>query len=216
MINNYKDLTVEKYLQLQEVDWTSMEEIDIQSTMISILADMDVDDVLDLPINEYRKMAAQLQFMTVEPKVKPRKIDKVKINGKEFYVLKDVKDMTAGQYIDYQSYIQQNDIKMLPYTLSCVIIPKGKKYGEVDAIEDIMQLSVEEALTIANFFMNKSRSLTRGTLLYLEWMMKKKARKMKDETMKQKMEEAVKSIHSLRSLTKDGDGFLALMQLLKR
>lgn len=216
MINNYKDLTVEKYLQLQEVDWTSMEEIDIQSTMISILADMDVDDVLDLPITEYRKMAAQLQFMTVEPKVKPRKIDKVKINGKEFYVLKDVKDMTAGQYIDYQSYIQQNDIKMLPYTLSCVIIPKGKKYGEVDAIEDIMQLSVEEALTIANFFMNKSRSLTRGTLLYLEWMMKKKARKMKDETMKQKMEEAVKSIHSLRSLTKDGDGFLALMQLLKR
>jgi hypothetical protein len=216
MINNYKDLTVEKYLQLQEVDWTSMEEIDIQSTMISILADMDVDDVLDLPINEYRKMAAQLQFMTVEPKVKPRKIDKVKINGKEFYVLKDVKDMTAGQYIDYQSYIQQNDIKMLPYTLSCVIIPKGKKYGEVDAIEDIMQLSVEEALTIANFFMNKSRSLTRGTLLYLEWMMKKKLRKMKDETMKQKMEEAVKSIHSLRSLTKDGDGFLALMQLLKR
>lgn len=216
MINNYKDLTVEKYLQLQEVDWTSMEEIDIQSTMISILADMDVEDVLDLPITEYRKMAAQLQFMTVEPKVKPRKIDKVKINGKEFYVLKDVKDMTAGQYIDYQSYIQQNDIKMLPYTLSCVIIPKGKKYGEVDAIEDIMQLSVEEALTIANFFMNKSRSLTRGTLLYLEWMMKKKARKMKDETMKQKMEEAVKSIHSLRSLTKDGDGFLALMQSLKR
>lgn len=216
MINNYKDLTVEKYLQLQEVDWTSMEEIDIQSTMISILADMDVEDVLDLPITEYRKMAAQLQFMTVEPKVKPRKIDKVKINGKEFYVLKDVKDMTAGQYIDYQSYIQQNDIKMLPYTLSCVIIPKGKKYGEVDAIEDIMQLSVEEALTIANFFMNKSRSLTRGTLLYLEWMMKKKVRKMKDETMKQKMEEAVKSIHSLRSLTKDGDGFLALMQFLKR
>lgn len=216
MINNYKDLTVEKYLQLQEVDWTSMEEIDIQSTMISILADMDVEDVLDLPISEYRKMAAQLQFMTVEPKVKPRKIDKVKINGKEFYVLKDVKDMTAGQYIDYQSYIQQNDIKMLPYTLSCVIIPKGKKYGEVDAIEDIMQLSVEEALTIANFFMNKSRSLTRGTLLYLEWMMKRKMRKMKDETMKQKMEEAVKSIHSLRSLTKDGDGFLALMQFLKR
>lgn len=216
MINNYKDLTVEKYLQLQEVDWTSMEEIDIQSTMISILADMDIEDVLDLPITEYRKMAAQLQFMTVEPKVKPRKIDKVKINGKEFYVLKDVKDMTAGQYIDYQSYIQQNDIKMLPYTLSCVIIPKGKKYGEVDAIEDIMQLSVEEALTIANFFMNKSRSLTRGTLLYLEWMMKKKARKMKDETMKQKMEEAVKNIHSLRSLTKDGDGFLALMQFLKR
>lgn len=216
MINNYKDLTVEKYLQLQEVDWTSMEEIDIQSTMISILADMDVEDVLDLPITEYRKMAAQLQFMTVEPKVKPRKIDNVKINGKEFYVLKDVKDMTAGQYIDYQSYIQQNDIKMLPYTLSCVIIPKGKKYGEVDAIEDIMQLSVEEALTIANFFMNKSRSLTRGTLLYLEWMMKRKMRKMKDETMKQKMEEAVKSIHSLRSLTKDGDGFLALMQFLKR
>ena len=42
--------------------------------------------------------------------------------------------------------------------------------------------------------------------------MKKKARKMKDETMKQKMEEGGEEHHSLRSLTKDGDGFLALMQ----
>lgn len=216
MINNYKDLTLEKYLKLQDIDWTSMEEIDIQSTMISILSDMDINDVLDLPISEYRKMAEQLQFLTVEPKIKSHKIDKVKINGKEFYVLKDVKDMTAGQYIDYQTYIQNGDNKMLPYILSCVIIPKGKKYGEVDTIEDMMQLSVEEALTISNFFMNKSRSLIRGTLLYLEWMMKKKMKRMKDETMKEKMKEAVKEIHSLRNLTKDGDGFLALMRFLKR
>lgn len=216
MIDNYKQLTVEKYLELQEIDWTSMEEIDVQTTMLSILTDMDADTILELPITEYRKLAAKLQFMTKEPNVKSRKISKVKIDGKEFYVIDDVKDMTAGQYIDYQTYIQQGDMKMLPYILSCVIIPKGKKYGDEDTVEYMKKLSVEEALAISNFFMNKSRSLTRGILTYLEWMMKKKQRKAKDETMKQKMGEAVKEIHSLRNLIKDGDGFRVLIQSLKR
>ena len=140
----------------------------------------------------------------------------IKIDGKEYVVLEKVEDMTAGQYIDYETYLQQNDIKMLPYILTCLIIPKGEKYGESDTSNELMQLSVEEALSIADFFMKRSRSLIRGTLLSLEWMMKKKAKKMKDETMKAEMDKAVKEIHLLQSTIKNGDGFLALTQFLRR
>lgn len=217
MIDNYSKLTLEKYIELQQMDWTSMEEIDIQTNMIAILSDMDIDDILDLSITEYKKMVQKLQFLLTQPNVKPRKVSKVVINEKEYNVLDKVEDMTTGQYIDYQTYLSQGeDPKMLPYILSCVIIPKGKKYGEVDIIEDLKQLSVEEALTISNFFMKRSQSLTKAILLSLEWTMKKKARKMKDETMKTQMMEAVKKIHSLRSSLKDGDGFQALIQSLKR
>lgn len=215
MINSYKDLTVEKYIELYSIDINGMEEIDIQSTMIAILADMTVDEVLDLPISEYRKLAMQIQFLKEPPKT-TKHCSKIKIDGREYRVLDKVEDMTAGQYIDYQTYLQQNDIKMLPYILSCLIIPKGEKYGDSDTINDMMQLSVEEALRISNFFMKQSQSLIRGTLLSLEWMMKKKARKMKDETMKAEMEKAVKEIHSLQSIIKNGDGFLALIQSLKQ
>lgn len=217
MIDNYSKLTLEKYIELQQMDWTSMEEIDIQVNMIAILSDMSVDDILDLPLTEYKKMVQKIQFLLKQPNVKPRKVSKVVINEKEYTVLDKVEDMTTGQYIDYQTYlVQGEDPKMIPYILSCVIVPKGKKYGEVDITEDLKQLSVEEALTISNFFMRQSRSLIKGTLLSLEWTMKKKAKKMKDEAMKEKMMEAVKKIHSLRSSLKNGDGFQVLMQSLKQ
>lgn len=208
MINNYRDLTIEKYIELYEIEVHGMEEIDIQSNIIAILSDMTVDEVLDLPIPQYKKLVQQTAFMTVPPQVKARKISKVTINGKEYKVLEKVEDMTTGQYIDYQSYLQNNEVKMLPYILSCLIIPKGEKYGESDTIEDMKQMSVEEALTISNFFMKQSLTLTNATLRYLEWQMKRKMKKMKEETVKQKMMEAIQNLRSLRNLLKNGDGFL--------
>lgn len=206
MINNYKDLTLEKYIELYELDIHGMEEIDIQSNIIAILSDMTVDDVLDLPIPQYKKLAQQTAFLTAQPQVKARKINKIYINGKEYNVLDKIEKMTTGQYIDYQTYLKKNDVKMLPYILSCLIIPSGEKYGDTDTIEQIKQMTVEEALTISNFFMNKSLTLIKGTLRYLEYMMKRKMKKVKEETMKQQMTEAIKKLHSLQNSLKNGVG----------
>lgn len=206
MINNYKDLTLEKYIELYELDIHGMEEIDIQSNIIAILSDMTVDDVLDLPIPQYKKLAQQTAFLTVQPQVKARKINKIYINGKEYNVLDKIEKMTTGQYIDYQTYLKKNDIKMLPYILSTLIIPKDEKYGDTDTIEQIKQMTVEEALTISNFFMNKSLTLIKGTLHYLEYMMKRKMKKVKEETMKQQMTEAIQKLHSLQNSLKNGVG----------
>lgn len=206
MINNYKDLTLEKYIELYELDINGMQEIDIQSNIISILSDMTVDEILELPLPEYRKLAQQTAFMTVPPQVKARKINKIYINGKEYNVLDKIEKMTTGQYIDYQTYLKKNDVKMLPYILSCLIIPSGEKYGDTDTIEQIKQMTVEEALTISNFFMNKSLTLIKGTLRYLEYMMKRKMKKVKEETMKQQMTEAIQKLHSLQNSLKNGVG----------
>lgn len=207
MINNYKDLTLEKYIELYELDIHGMEEIDIQSNIIAILSDMTVDDVLDLPIPQYKKLAQQTAFLTAQPQVKARKISKIYINGKEYNVLDKIEKMTTGQYIDYQTYLKKNDVKMLPYILSCLIIPSGEKYGDTDTIEQIKQMTVEEALTISNFFMNKSLTLIKGTLRYLEYMMKRKMKKVKEETLKQQMTEAIQKLHSLQNSLKNGVGY---------
>ena len=207
MINNYKDLTLEKYIELYELDINGMEEIDIQSNIISILSDMTVDEILDLPIPQYKKLAQQTAFLTAQPQVKPRKINNIKINNKEFIVVENINRMTTGQYIDYQTYLKKNDVKMLPYILSTLIIPKGEKYGDTDTIDDMKQIKVEEALTISNFFMNKSLTLIKGTLRYLEYMMKRKMKKVKEETMKQQMTEAIQKLHSLQNSLKNGVGY---------
>jgi hypothetical protein len=212
MINNYKDLTIAKYQELLSMDWESMEELDRQVSLISVLDDKDEEEILNLPLTEYTKLAAQTEFLLKEPEVKRRKPNKVKINGREYDIVKEVKDMTAGQYIDYQQYLALNDInKFLPNILSCFIIPKGKKYGEYnidDAINDIKCMSVEEALSIASFFMRKFRTSIEGILLYLRWNLKMVKRKTKDETVKNKIEIARENLQSLHNLIKNGDGFL--------
>lgn len=212
MINNYKDLTIAKYQELLSMDWESMEELDRQVSLISVLDDKDEEEILNLPLTEYTKLAAQTEFLLKEPEVKRRKPNKVKINGREYDIVKEVKDMTAGQYIDYQQYLALNDInKFLPNILSCFIIPKGKKYGEYnidDAINDIKCMSVEEALSIASFFMRKFRTSIEGILLYLRWNLKMVKKKTKDETVKNKIEIARENLQSLHNLIKNGDGFL--------
>lgn len=213
MINSYKDLTIAKYQELYSVDWNDMEEIDRQVSMIAILNDMTEEDVLDLSITEYGKLAAQTEFLTKEPEVRKRVPNKIKMNGKEYEIIKDVKDMTAGQYIDYQQYLSLNDInKYLPHILSCFIIPKGKKYGEYNldmAIEELRNnLSVEEALNIASFFTRKFRTSIEGILLYLRWILKKMKRQTKDETVRNKIETARTRLQSLYSSIRNGDGFL--------
>lgn len=213
MINNYKDLTIAKYQELLSMDWESMEELDRQVSLISVLDDKDEEEVLNLPLTEYTKLAAQTEFLLKDPEVKKRKPNKVKINGREYDIVKEVKDMTAGQYIDYQQYLALNDInKFLPNILSCFIIPKGKRYGEYnidDAINDIKCMSVEEALSIASFFMRKFRTSIEGILLYLRWNLKMVKKKTKDETVKNKIEIARENLRSLHNLIKNGDGFLA-------
>lgn len=208
MIDNYKQLSLKKWQELRAIDVLSMEEIDIQVSIIAILNDMDEEEVLDLPIPEYKKLVQGTEFLTKQPSIHKGLPRKFKINGNEYTLLKDVRDMTAGQYIDYQTYLSFNDIeKYIGDILTCFIIPTGKKYGSYDTEKvkaDIMQLSVEEALSISNFFMKRSRTLTKAMLISLEWKMKRMMKKTKDETVKKKMETA---ILSLRNTIKNGDGF---------
>ena len=213
MINNYKDLTIAKFQELQNID-SSMEEIDIQVAIISILTDLTEDEVLNLPLPQYKKYAAQTAFLKTPPQTNKRIPNKVKLNGNEYVLIKDVSDMSAGQYIDYNQYLSSGEIdKMLPYILSSFLIPNGKIYGDYkvdDVANDIKKnLSVEEALSIADFFAKKSQTLTKATLFYLELKMKKAMKKTKDETVKKKIQETIAAMRSLRNLIKNGDGFRA-------
>lgn len=210
MINNYKDLTLDKYLQLREID-TNCEEIEVQVQMLSILNDCDEDAVLDLPLPEYRKLVSEMSFLMEEPVVGKRPPKELTINGKKYTVLKDAREMTAGQYIDYQNYIGDVTVaeKNLPLLLSCFVIPKGKKYGSYDleeAVADIRCMPIETVLTLAGFFFRQSQNLINNMLTSLDWMTKRMERKEKDKEKKMMMKQAREKVAMLQSLVNDGDG----------
>lgn len=210
MINNYKDLTLGKYLQLREIDPTC-DEMDIQVQMLSILSDKDEEEILDLPLPEYRKLVGQTAFLVEQPvagKTPPREIT---VNGRKYSVLRDAKEMTAGQYIDYQNYISDTSVaeKNLPFLLSCFVIPKGKKYGDYDleeVVSDIRCMPIETVLTLSSFFFRQSQNSINNMLIYLDWMTKRMEKREKDETKKAMMKEAREKVAMLQDLLKDGDG----------
>lgn len=212
MIDSYNKLSIGKFIEIQELDFSGMEEIDIQVSLIAILNDMTEDEVLELPLNEYKDCARKLKFLATKPESKTKVPKAIKLNGKEYTVIKDIKEMTAGQYIDYQNYLTHKDNKYLPHILSCFIIPKGEKYGESDLstiIETIKsELPIGIALNMSAFFLKKWESLTKGTLTFLglkmKWMMKKE----KNQEVKKKMQMAIKNLTILRNSIDSGVGFL--------
>lgn len=206
MIDSYNKLTIGKFIELQDMDYTGMSEIDIQVKIISILAEIDEDAVMDLPLPEYKELASATKFLSTPPKYEAKLPKKIVIEGREFNVVSDIKKMTAGQYIDYQTYIGLKDNKYLPHILSCFVIPKGEKYGDSNT-EEIIQLFTDKlnilsALSISAFFLHKWQSLTKATLLYLTWKLKRMKKKEKNKEVKEKMEKAISLLNTIRS----GDG----------
>lgn len=210
MINNYKDLTLEKYLALREID-LEQEEIDIQSEMLAILNDCTVDEILSLKLTEYHNLVNEMNFLLEEPKPLKKVPNEIKIGDKKYTVLRSARDMTAGQFIDYQTYIKDINTaeKNLPLLMTCFCIPKGKKYGEYDFVEasnDMKQLPIEMVLGISAFFLRQSQKLINNTLTYLDWMMKRMSRKETNKETKERMMEAREKLHLLQDLVNDGDG----------
>lgn len=217
MIDSYKTLTIRKYQELRSLDTQGMEEIDIQVAFISILNEMDEDAVLNLPINEYKALVVKLGFLNTLPNANHRPPRKIILNGHKYELLRGIDSMSAGQYIDYETYLSENKIdSLLPQILSCFVIPQGKKYGEYDVaevIEDIKEMPLEDALCISNFFFLKSQRSINNTLRYLEWTMKRlRRKKTMDEETKKKMEVVMEMMRRLRTILKGGLGFRQSIQ----
>ena len=212
MIDNYKDLTLEKYIQLREIDTTELEPIDIQVQMLSILSDLPEDEVLEKSLTDYNLMVAKMDFLTVEPSPIKNIPSTLTIGKNKYKVLKDAREMTAGQFIDYQAYIKDADDKKLPLLLTCFIIPQGHKYGEGYEIEtvmaDINKLPIETVLGLAAFFLRQSQKLIDSTLVCLDWTIRRMEKKEKRTEIKEKLTEARKKLRSLRDLVNDGDGLV--------
>lgn len=211
MISNYNELTLSKFLELRNMDWSDRDEVEMEVETMSILSDISEDELMDMPIMEYRKLAAQANFLTTEPKAEKRPPKEITVNGRVYAVLKDVKEMTTGQFIDYQSYIKEPEKaeQNLPFIMSCFCVPKGKKYGEYDiedVIPDMGQIPITTVLTISGFFFRKSQTLLSAMLTYSEWQMKKMMRKEKNKEMVEKMKTVTEGLRMLKDSVRNGDG----------
>lgn len=212
----YYDLTIDKFLQIQEVLSNIEDDLDVQVQMLCVLNECTEDEILDLPLEEYKRKVRDLAFLSESPKPSPKCPKTLTIAEEEYEVVREVKKFTAGEYIDYQNLIKSDDFySVLPNILACFIIPKGKDYGKDYDIMEVAEkikhnVSIGLALDVCFFFQMQSiRSINR-MLDYLVLTTKIQMRKASKET-KPKMKKALEKIQELRDSFNDGVGSIIRM-----
>lgn len=216
----YYDLTIDKYLQIKDALENAEDDLNTQVTLLSIINECTEDELLDLPLAEYHKKVADLAFLSEPLNPRPNCPKTITIDKEVFESVRDVKQFTAGQYIDYNSLIKSEDFySVLPNILACFFIPKGKDYGKDYDIMEVAKkikynVSIGLAMDVCFFFQMKSiRSINR-MLDYLVLETKIRMRKSDKET-RTKLKTALEKIQLLRDSFNAGVGGTMWMRYRK-
>ena len=213
MIKSFDELTIKKYRDLINLERIDDTEYGIE--ILSILSDMEPDELLDMPLEKFASLMAQTKFIygNVE-KADYKKLGKViTVNGKDYRLMKSARDLTAGQYIDYKAYTQRDDfLGMLPYILTVFLIPEGHKYNNGYDVSELAKefdenMSLPIALSVSDFFLHQSTLSIKSSLYFLRMRMKSMMKKEKNPEMKEKMMEAIRQMELLNDLLKNGAGY---------
>lgn len=203
-IKSWSELPVGKLEEIRAVTKTIKDEDTANITIAGILVDKTYKQMLELPLNEVKRLISNTAFLYEEPKKK--KVSSVYLlNGTRYNILKKAENMTTAQYIDYQG-IARESYERISEFLSIFFIPEGCKYndGNYDrdkVVSDISEyLSAEEALGIAGFFTQRCVRLLRRTLLLLEAKMKMLSWRKETREQAKAVEKLIKEIRSTYGL----------------
>ena len=211
MIDNYNKLTIGKYYEILDVINTYEDEYERNTALIAVLCDEEADEVLNLSLSEYKKRVDGLRFLLDDPVQAPIK-NRYRIGDMELDLCADLSKLTAGQYIDYQTFIKEPDTYMVEL-LSVFLIPRGKKYGDYDmrevheAIRE--NLSIVDALGLSAFFLSLSQALISSTVTSLTRRMKRMLKREKNPELRKKIQETITLLEA------GGDGLHLLTGLVK-
>lgn len=208
--NNWSDISIKKFDEIKKALKTNFnKELEANLAMLSILCDVDVEEIENLPLVEFSKLVSQTEFLKEMPQVDIK--EKYMINGHKYVLCANVAKMTTAQYIDYQTLVKNAD-KNVKELLAVFLIPEGKKYGDYDLEEVIDEiynyLPIAAARAICFFFTLVLQSLTKATLISLERKTKKELKKAKTKEEREKIKLLLETIQLSKDSIPNGTGHI--------
>lgn len=169
IIDNYKSLPLGKYLDICQVcKDESLEEIERQVKILSILSDMSEEEILHLPIPKYKEMVVASRFLEDVDKNRHKAARLYIVGNWKLLPTMDYRKMETAQYVDFQTFAPMVETHMAEL-LSCLLVPVGCRYNEGYDILEVQQalkdnLSVTDALSLSAFFLTRYRNLIKDSL----------------------------------------------------
>lgn len=217
MIENYKEMCLGDYLRLLEIyQDDSRSEDDKDLLAVALLNGMSEDEVLNLSIPEYLALKEKAGFLFYLPQKEKLKKE-YKIGEYTCTLMKDYRQMTAFQYIDFKEFAK-SDGEHFAQMLAVALIPKGKTYNAgydaFDLAREIKtEMSILDCLAIRDFFLRKWARLMRTTLHSSERAIRK-ARRVVDKELMEKVAESLTTINQWMDLQRGGVGLPGWTQSL--
>ena len=193
IVDSFAALPVGTWLEILAVNEDpARDDLDKQVGTIALLTGRTEREILNLPIQDYRELAGKAAFLGVPPARLPRAASSYKAG--DFTLIPSVQfdKLTTAQYIDFQTFLPEGDRRIVEL-LSVALVPKGKKYNDGYDIAEVQQairadITVEQALSLAAFFLTRSAALIKTTRSSLyRWRRQEKDPKKK-AALTQKLE----------------------------
>lgn len=182
MITSYNQLSVGKYNELEAIAHDrSLDDIGRNTAILAVLTDKSERELMDMPIGEYAALGERASFLLHPAPAAQKTPRSYKLGEMELIPSADFTRMTAAQYIDYQTYANQQSADQLVQMLSCMLIPKGHKYNDgydMGAVQSAIRdnMPITDAAAYANFLLAKWRKSMRISLSYLALKSKRRER----------------------------------------
>lgn len=193
----WKDITIEKYERIAELQTEALSEIDLVASTIAILDGTKLSEVEEMPYSVLLLKARGLRFLQSNPL--PSLVKKTyELGGVKYIATLKPEQLTTAQYIDFQ--VRATDApEDLAGILSVILIPEGHKYNEGYSSDETREaiyknMAIEDAMGLSAFFFVLWKKST-NKLLRLS---KKALRKLKRKRNKSPEEiELIKSLNNL-------------------
>ena len=192
IIDNYNRLTLGQYMEIQEISSNeSLEDIDKQVQIISVLTGVAEEEILHLPIHEYKELVVKAGFLNPDNVNYHPVAKKYILGGLELIPCRDFRKIETCQYIDFQTYAPDLDHHLVEF-LSVILVPKGHRYNEGYDILEVQraireEMSVSDGISLAGFFLTWCRKSIEDSLNYSKRM----AKGIRDKTKREEILERI-------------------------
>lgn len=197
IIDNYRSLPIGKYLEISKLAKDeNINALDQQVKTISILTDLSEEEVLALPLMDYKSLAGKTKYLEKEYDGKLNVAKSYKVGGFELIPVKDITKISVAQYVDYQTFAKEGE-NYIVETLSTLLVPKGMAYNDGYEVTDVHKairenLSVADVLSLYAFFLKKWVGLIKDFQTYSI----KEIQQIPDKGMREKLMKQMNEIHS--------------------
>lgn len=171
MTNKYSELSLSQFARLVGLSKrTDLSDIDRQAQKLSILSGLSVEELMRIPIGEFKHYSIEAQFLErTLPQIHRFVPRYYKVGGFKLQPVVRFDKITTIQALDIANYSKDGIGKIIDF-LSCLLVPKGMKYKEgydiVEVRNAIGTLSVEDALTLIVYYWDILKKALKSFLSY--------------------------------------------------